>query len=162
MSRLDLGPTQHPVLWVPGVLFWGQMGQSMNLVTCHHVVAKLRMSRAMYSFCGALAHLQAMPFMASTGTAVPLVISLGRRVSLVAVLEHAMLILHFSFPVVNCCILLNKVSRHLYHNEENPEKCCSAMSAHCVQRHYLATSVRHDDKGLFCDQELKSVRGSSY
>jgi hypothetical protein len=40
----------------------------MNLVTCHHVVAKLRMSGAIY--------LQSMPFMTSTGTALPLVICL--------------------------------------------------------------------------------------
>lgn len=54
----------------------------MNLITCHHVVAKLRMSGAVYSFLfGALAHLQFMPFMTSTGTALPLVICLEGSLS---------------------------------------------------------------------------------
>ena len=53
----------------------------MNLVTCHHVVAKLRMSEAIYSLFGASAHLQSMPFMTSTGTASTLVICLQGSVS---------------------------------------------------------------------------------
>jgi len=44
----------------------------------------------------------------------------------------------------------------LYQNKENPEKCCSAVSADCVQRQNLATSVSHEVR-VACDLGLKSV-----
>jgi hypothetical protein len=45
--RLALGPTQHPIQWVPGVLSPGvKRGRGVTLTTHPHLVPRLRMSRS--------------------------------------------------------------------------------------------------------------------
>jgi hypothetical protein len=43
VSRTDLGPTHHPIQWVPGAFPWGGSGSGVKLTTQLHLVQRSRM-----------------------------------------------------------------------------------------------------------------------
>ena len=153
ISRLDLEHTQHPVQWVPGVLFWGVEGperESGHLSPCSGKV-KNEWSYVILIWCFGPFVAHALHDKYKDSFTFSNMSWRQSELGWVAVLNNAIEILHFSFQVLNCFIPLNKVTRHSHHKEDNPEKCCSAVSADCVQRQNLATSVWHEGKGVACD-----------